>query len=172
MITTRCSILVPEVPGYTALQREMHDALHAQHPEWIETYGKAPTCDYYESLFAALLVSHRANADAHSDHLLNEIKTERPDDHEFAKNSRVFSAFAPGANRAPQFFSLINQLPGTPLAFDMRMPPRKGISTHETDIWNIARRRSWISDDALDPGSARSTNSVGDIVAEGTGEFL
>jgi hypothetical protein len=24
---------------------------------------------------------------------------------EFAKNSRIFAAFAPGANRAPQFFS-------------------------------------------------------------------
>ena len=42
---------------------------------------------------------------------------------EFAKNSRIFAAFAPGANRAPQFFSLVNQRFGTLLAFDMRMPP-------------------------------------------------
>jgi hypothetical protein len=104
MKTTRSSILAPEVPGYTELQREMHDALRAQHPEWIEAGGKSPTCDYYESLFAALLVSHRAHARAHYDHLLNKTKTERPNDHEFAENSRIFAAFAPGANRAPQFF--------------------------------------------------------------------
>jgi hypothetical protein len=104
MNTTRSSILVPEVPGYTELQREMHDALRAQHPEWIEADGKSPTCDYYESLFVQLLVSHRAHARAHYDHLPNITKTERPNDHEFAKNSRSFAAFAPGANRAPQFF--------------------------------------------------------------------
>jgi 2,4-dienoyl-CoA reductase-like NADH-dependent reductase (Old Yellow Enzyme family) len=34
MNTTRSSILVAEVPGYAELQREMHDALRAQHPEW------------------------------------------------------------------------------------------------------------------------------------------
>src|SRR6266446_2339105 len=48
----------------------------------------------------------------------------------------------------------------------------KGISTHETDTWNIARRRSWISNDALDFSSARSTNSVGDISSRGAFEFL
>jgi hypothetical protein len=53
MKTTRSSILVPEIPGYTELQREMHDVLRAQHPEWIEADGKSPTSDYYESLFAA-----------------------------------------------------------------------------------------------------------------------
>ena len=77
MNTTRSSILVPEVPGYTELQRQMHDTLRAQHPEWIEADDKSPTCDYYESLFAALLVSHRAHARAHYDHLLNKTKTER-----------------------------------------------------------------------------------------------
>jgi hypothetical protein len=52
----------------------------------------------------------------------------RLDLREFAKNSRIFTAFAPGANRAPQFFSLVNQLFGTLLAFDMQMPPlTKGI---------------------------------------------
>ena len=65
MNTTRSSILVAEVPGYTQLQREMHDALRAQHPEWIEADGKSPTADYYESRFAELLVSHRANARMH-----------------------------------------------------------------------------------------------------------
>ena len=77
MNTTRSSILVAEVPGYAELQREMHDALRAQHPEWIEADGKSPTCDYYESLFAELLVSHRAHARVHYDDLLNITRTER-----------------------------------------------------------------------------------------------
>jgi hypothetical protein len=77
MNTTRSSILVAEVPGYAKLQREMHDALRAQHPEWIEADGKSPRCDYYESRFAVLLVSHRAHARAHYDHLLKITKTER-----------------------------------------------------------------------------------------------
>jgi hypothetical protein len=42
MKATRSSILVPEVSGYTELQREMHDALRAQHPEWIEAGGNLP----------------------------------------------------------------------------------------------------------------------------------
>jgi hypothetical protein len=64
MNTTRSSILVAEVPGYAELQREMRDALRAQHPEWIEADGKSPTCDYYESRFAELLLSHLAHARA------------------------------------------------------------------------------------------------------------
>jgi|SRR4029453_2801287 hypothetical protein len=77
MNTTRSSTHVAEVLGYTELQREMRDALRAQHPEWIETDGKSPRCDYYESLFAQLLVSHRAHERAHSDDLPSVTKTER-----------------------------------------------------------------------------------------------
>jgi hypothetical protein len=77
MKTTPSSLLVPEVPSYTELQREMHEALRAQHPEWIEADGTSPRCDYYELLFAALLVSHRAHARAHYDHLPNIAETER-----------------------------------------------------------------------------------------------
>ena len=40
---------------------------------------------------------------------------------EFAKNSRIFAAFAPGANRAPQFFSLVDRSFRTALAFDKLM---------------------------------------------------
>ena len=72
MNTTRSSILVPEVPGYTELQRQMHDTLRAQHPEWIEADGKSPTCDYYESHFAELLLRHLAHARA-----LNRTYSER-----------------------------------------------------------------------------------------------
>ena len=148
MKTTRSSILAPEVPGYTELQREMHDprkarpegsqfpgtgwiaqlvhtacsvvaprydrtgcrrrrsgdALRAQHSEWIEADGKSPTCDYYESLFAALLVSHRAHARADHDHLLNKTKTERSNDHEFAENSRSLNGSRARGNRVDLAF--------------------------------------------------------------------
>jgi hypothetical protein len=59
MNTAHSSTLVAEVPGYAELQREVHDALRAQHPEWIEADGKSPTCDSYELRLAELLVSHR-----------------------------------------------------------------------------------------------------------------
>jgi hypothetical protein len=41
---------------------------------------------------------------------------------EFAKNSRIFAAFAPGANRAPQFSSLVDQLLRPRLARDELIP--------------------------------------------------
>jgi len=44
-----------EVPGYAKLQREIHDALRAQHPEWVQPGGDCPTCDSYESRLAELL---------------------------------------------------------------------------------------------------------------------
>jgi hypothetical protein len=77
MNTTPSSTFAVEVPGYVGLQREIHNALRAQHPEWIEADGKSPTCDYYESRFAELLVSHRAHARVHHDDLLNITRTER-----------------------------------------------------------------------------------------------
>jgi hypothetical protein len=77
MNITPSSTLAVEVPGYVELQREIQHALRAQHPEWIEADGKSPTCDYYESRFAELLVSHRAYARVHYDDLLNITRTER-----------------------------------------------------------------------------------------------
>ena len=64
MNMTRSLILVAEVPGYAELQCEIHDALRAQHPEWIEADGTSSTCDYCESRFAELLLSHLAHARA------------------------------------------------------------------------------------------------------------
>ena len=75
MNTTPCSALAVEVPGYVELQREIHHALRAQHPEWIEADGKSPTSDYYESRFAELLVSHRARARGNYDDLMNTTRT-------------------------------------------------------------------------------------------------
>jgi len=36
-------------------QQEIHDALRAQHPEWVEPDGDCPTCVSYESRLAELL---------------------------------------------------------------------------------------------------------------------
>jgi len=44
-----------EVPGYTQLQQQIHDALRAQHPEWVQPNGDSPTRDAYEWRFAELL---------------------------------------------------------------------------------------------------------------------
>ena len=44
-----------EVHGYARLQQQIHDALRAQHPEWVQLNGDSPTCDAYESRFADLL---------------------------------------------------------------------------------------------------------------------
>lgn len=55
-----------EAPAYVALQREMHDALLMQHPEWIERDGNCPNGDEYNRRFAELLgfflTFERANA--------------------------------------------------------------------------------------------------------------
>jgi len=45
-----------EVPAYTQLRREMHDALLAQHPEWVLPNGDCPTCDSYDARFAEQLI--------------------------------------------------------------------------------------------------------------------
>jgi hypothetical protein len=44
-----------EVPDYTQLQQQMHDALRTQHPEWVQPNGDSPTCDAYEWRLAELL---------------------------------------------------------------------------------------------------------------------
>ena len=41
---------------YADLQREIHDALLAQHPDWILPNGDSPTCDSYDARFAELLI--------------------------------------------------------------------------------------------------------------------
>ena len=52
MNTTRSLTL----PPYAQLQRGMHDALRAQHPEWILPNGDCPTCDSYDARFVELLL--------------------------------------------------------------------------------------------------------------------
>ena len=53
---TNASPIVPnKVQAYVQLQQQMHEALRAQHPEWIEPTGDCPTCESYESRLAQLL---------------------------------------------------------------------------------------------------------------------
>ena len=52
-----------EIHSYTELQRQIHDDLRVQHPEWIQANGECPTCDSYESRLTELLgLGQRSNA--------------------------------------------------------------------------------------------------------------
>lgn len=66
MNATSLPNLAVESLAYGALQREMHDALIAQHPEWIGSDGECSPCDDYDRRFAELLrfslAVERANA--------------------------------------------------------------------------------------------------------------
>jgi len=50
-----------ETHSYIQLQREIHDALREQHPEWVQPNGDSPTCESYESRFAELLDLFQSN---------------------------------------------------------------------------------------------------------------
>ena len=43
------------VQGFVPLQREIHEALRKEHPEWVEPNGECPMCEIYESRLASLL---------------------------------------------------------------------------------------------------------------------
>jgi len=43
------------VHTYTELQRQIHDDLRIQHPEWVQPNGESPICDSYESRLMELL---------------------------------------------------------------------------------------------------------------------
>jgi hypothetical protein len=58
-----------EAPAYVTLQREMHDALLVQHPEWIERGGKSPKCDDYDRRFTELLSFFLAFEHSHAHQL-------------------------------------------------------------------------------------------------------
>ena len=44
-----------EIHYYSELQRQIHEDLRIQHPEWVEPSGESPMCDSYESRLAELL---------------------------------------------------------------------------------------------------------------------
>jgi hypothetical protein len=44
-----------DIRPYVQLQRQIHDALRVEHPEWVKPDGDCPTCESYESRLAELL---------------------------------------------------------------------------------------------------------------------
>jgi len=46
-----------EIHTYTELQKQIHDDLRIQHPEWVESNGECPRCDSYETLLTELLAA-------------------------------------------------------------------------------------------------------------------
>jgi hypothetical protein len=66
MNATSLPTLAVQAPAYIELQREMHDALLVQHPEWIERDGNCRTCDDYDRRFAELLMSFLGFERAHA----------------------------------------------------------------------------------------------------------
>jgi hypothetical protein len=44
------------------LQKQIHDDLRAQHPEWIGPNGESPMCDFYEARLSQLLESYARSA--------------------------------------------------------------------------------------------------------------
>ncbi|HMH04985.1 MAG TPA: hypothetical protein VK556_12370 [Candidatus Udaeobacter sp.] len=49
MKTNTSPVLHGEVQEYVHLQRQIHDALRKEHPEWVEPNGESPMCDFYEA---------------------------------------------------------------------------------------------------------------------------
>lgn len=52
-----------EIQDYTHLQEQMHEALAAEHPEWIEADGGSPMLDLYDARFAELLTMIQSSTD-------------------------------------------------------------------------------------------------------------
>jgi hypothetical protein len=53
-----------QIHTYTELQKQIHDDLRIQHPEWVEPNGECPTCDSYEARLMELLgTSTRTRSD-------------------------------------------------------------------------------------------------------------
>jgi len=44
-----------EIRAYVELRRKMHEALLAEHPEWIEPNGESPMLDTYDERLAQSL---------------------------------------------------------------------------------------------------------------------
>jgi 23S rRNA maturation mini-RNase III len=49
MKTNTSPVLPGEVEECVHLQRQIHDALRKEHPEWVEPNGESPMCDSYEA---------------------------------------------------------------------------------------------------------------------------
>ena len=47
--------LAPSIHTYAELQKQLHNDLLAQHPEWIQPDGNCPTCEDYDRRFDELI---------------------------------------------------------------------------------------------------------------------
>ncbi len=63
MKTTSLPKVTDEIRSYTQLQRQIHDALRTEHPEWVDPNGDCPTCESYEARLAELLGLSSSNKD-------------------------------------------------------------------------------------------------------------
>ena len=59
MKTSTSPVLPGEVQEYVHLQRQIHDALRKEHPEWVEPNGESPMCDSYEARLTEQLDTFR-----------------------------------------------------------------------------------------------------------------
>ena len=41
--------MLQQVQTYAELQKQIHDDLRLQHPEWVQPNGESPMCDSYEA---------------------------------------------------------------------------------------------------------------------------
>ena len=52
---TNAAVASRKIHTYTDLRQQIHDDLRIQHPEWIESGGESPMCDFYEARLTELL---------------------------------------------------------------------------------------------------------------------
>ena len=52
---TKPSAVSHEIHTYTELLKQIHDDLRIQHPEWVQSNGESPVCDFYEARLMELL---------------------------------------------------------------------------------------------------------------------
>jgi hypothetical protein len=45
----------PPIHTYTELQRQIHEDLRIQHPDWVQSNGKSPMCDSYDACLTEML---------------------------------------------------------------------------------------------------------------------
>jgi hypothetical protein len=62
--------MLQQVQTYAELQRQIHDDLRIQHPEWVQSNGESPTCDSYEARLMELLegLTQRQPNKSYNDH--------------------------------------------------------------------------------------------------------
>jgi hypothetical protein len=53
--SSKPTIASQQIHTYTELRHQIHDDLRTQHPDWVQTNGKSPICDSYESRLMELL---------------------------------------------------------------------------------------------------------------------